>query len=472
MCFAKLMVFLLLAASSIAAALASESVVSAKLTALNSALAKLQELNEVLAAAREDVLADEGPVARGFAEENGDTVGKQPSALVHKLRPHAIAFYSGMNKRWTGDIFPGFDDDDEEDDDEEDDDDEDDRKTLFESADPVEWAVLCSVTVALIVLDFTVVQKIPSSSDSHAKILMFWVAVAMAYNAYFWIRNGNEDGIDWCSGYFLEWLLSMDNIFVFHLIFKAYNTPEDQLHKALFFGIFGAVVFRMAFFMAAGSLLDAFDWVRFVFGAFLIYSGYTTAMYDDDDDEDVENTFVVRGLKKCLGGRLLETYADDGSFFVRDDEGRLRVTLLMFIVMMCEASDIMFAVDSVSAKVGQIRDQYIAYSSSVLAMFGLRAMFFVIKDLCDYFEMLKYGLSFILIFIGLELMFSHWIHLSSATVCFVILLVFIGCIGVSHLRRNREEGDESEAKIGEDVSIEKKNVEDSACSSSNEVKGS
>merc|ERR1719213_1475251 len=129
---------------------------------------------------------------------------------------------------------------------------------------------------------------------------------------------------------------------------------------------------------------------------------------------------MIRGLRACLGSRLQETYDLEGNGFIVESEGRWKITLLVYIVICLEVTDILFAIDSVSAKVAQIPNQYVAYSSSVLALFGLRAMFFIIKDLVEYFELLKFGLCFILVFIGLELMASHWVHLSSSTVFFVI----------------------------------------------------
>lgn len=302
----------------------------------------------------------------------------------------------------------------------------DSQSNLLSAAPFNEWLVFGWTIVALLVLDATLLRHFSGAGfKSNLIMLMIWIFAGLCYNVYFGARYGMQAGCDWLTGYFLEWLLSMDNLFVFHLIFKVYKTPKALLHKALFFGIIGAVFFKMIFFLFIGSLIHMVHWLRFVFGGLLIYSGVEAATSDDDEDEDVENTISVRLLRRCLGSRLKNTYNTiDQRLFVWED-GRLCMTMLVHVILCLEFTDILFAVDSVSAKVAQIPNQYIAYSSSVFAMFGLRAMFFIVKDLVDLFELLKYGICIILVFIGLELMLSDFIHLDSRTVCFIIMSVFM-----------------------------------------------
>jgi len=189
--------------------------------------------------------------------------------------------------------------------------------------------------------------------------------------------------------------------------------------------------------MALASLLHLFDWIRFVFGAFLIWSGIEAAREEEDDDDDVMNTRLVRTLKWLLGNRLREDYDNEThAIFIRDEKGRLQVTVLFVVICILEVTDVIFAVDSVSAKISQIPQEYIAFSSSVLAMFGLRATFFIVHDLVQMFEMLKYGLCIILIFIGLELMFSQWLKLDSSTVCLLIVGVFFCSILISAVKNH------------------------------------
>jgi len=222
-------------------------------------------------------------------------------------------------------------------------------------------------------------------------------------------------------------LLSMDNLFVFHIIFRAYGTPREALHKALFFGIVGAIVSRLCFFVVVSSLLEYVKWFRFVAGIFLMWSGIQCAREEDDDDteDSLEDYSAIRFLKSCLGSRLLPTYGEDSRSLMEHQGGQLCFTLLVPVIFTLEITDLVFALDSVSAKAAQIPDYWVSVSSSILAMFGLRAMFFVIQDLVDLFKLLKYGLCFILVFIGMELMVSDFVQLPPQAVCAVILSVFI-----------------------------------------------
>lgn len=306
------------------------------------------------------------------------------------------------------------------------------KHTLFNAAPGSEWVVLFLTILVLLLVDLFILQQYKRTKTTNLINLAFWIVCGLAYNVYFLVRYEKQAATDWFIGYLLEWMLSMDNLFVFHLVFNVYKTPERQMHRALFFGIVGAVAFRMVFFVALGSLLYLFDWVRFIFGAVLIWSGVEAARSDGDDDEDIANMYSVRALKWVCGSRLMETYDEQGaSFFMRNANGQLCVTMLFFVVLCLELTDILFAVDSVSAKVSQIADQYIAYSSSVIAIFSLRAMFFVIHDLVEIFDLLKYGLCFILVFIGAELMLNKVVALSPSTVCIIILAVFMTCIAGS-----------------------------------------
>jgi len=179
--------------------------------------------------------------------------------------------------------------------------------------------------------------------------------------------------------------------------------------------------------------------MRWPFGALLIWSGFEAARSNDDDGADFKDTRLIRFLKWVLGDRLRESYDKNGKMFVQDaTTGTVQVTLLFIVVACVELTDIVFALDSVSAKVAQLPDSYVAFSSSVLAMFGLRAMFFIVKDLVDTFSMLKYGLCLILVFIGAELMFSKFIRLAPSTVCITIVAVFVVCTAASYTTHNNQ----------------------------------
>jgi len=311
--------------------------------------------------------------------------------------------------------------------------------SFFKSASKQQWTALVSFCAILFIMDMLVLQRLPDTFTMHIFCIFFWLSMAAVFNGWIFGTLGEEAGIEWCSGYFLEWMLSMDNLFVFHLIFKKYSTPPKQIHYGVFVGIFGAVALRMAFFMILSTLLHMFHWIRIPFGLLLVWSGIETAMGGDDDDgEDVADTALIKGLKSLLGSRLRDSYAEDGGLFTYSKDGKLQATVLFVVVICLEATDILFAVDSVSAKVAQIPNQYLSFSSSVIAMFALRAMFFVIEDLVKLFSLLQYGLCVILVFIGVQLIFANWLHMPASTVCALIMSVFAVCIAGSWIIKNKE----------------------------------
>jgi tellurite resistance protein TerC len=344
------------------------------------------------------------------------------------------------------------------------------------SAPASDWATLAGVVLVLMLLDFLVFSRMTSYSEAstirdeqdekaagnaddagppqqlpepepesqerprsqshwaNLFVLLCWIVCGLAFNALIFFTKGERKGVTWLCGYLLEWMLSFDNIFVFHLVFRTYKTPRELMHKALFFGILGAVIFRVVFFATLLSVMHVLHWVRFAFGVLLVYSGFQAAVEGDDDADPAEST-AMRCFQGCLGSRVLGRYDVEGRRLFVTEDGKLLATMLVPVIFCLEVTDILFAVDSVSAKVAQIPDVYIAYSSSVLAMFGLRAMFFVIQDMVEAFDLLKYGLCFILVFIGIELLLADHVELPVHVVCVVICSVLLVCVAASALQR-------------------------------------
>jgi len=299
-----------------------------------------------------------------------------------------------------------------------------------------ELITLFAVVCVLICLDAWICQRCGRSRRIHCCMVTFWIACGLGYNILYTVRHGKKDGVDWFIGYALEWMLSLDNLFAFQFIMRVYAAPSPIQHKALFFGVLSAMVWRLLMFFAVGWMMHSIHYIQFVFGFILIYAG-VKSLHEDDDDQDPNDMIFIKILKKCLGSRLRDSYdLENHSIFVYDPEdGRLCATLLVPLIFCIELTDIIFAVDSVSAKVAQIPNQYIAYSSSVFAILGLRAMYFVIDDLVRYFDTLKFGVCSILVFIGCELMISGKYQLPDWIVCVVIITVFNFCIVMSILQK-------------------------------------
>eukprot|EP00927_Polykrikos_kofoidii_P013197 TRINITY_DN15726_c0_g1_i3.p1 TRINITY_DN15726_c0_g1~~TRINITY_DN15726_c0_g1_i3.p1 ORF type:complete len:460 (-),score=86.28 TRINITY_DN15726_c0_g1_i3:39-1418(-) len=295
------------------------------------------------------------------------------------------------------------------------------------------WIFLITISM-LMLLDFFVLRKL---AHKHTTAVFFRVLCATLYGAHWWTVKGTTPGIEWFFGYLLELILSIDNVFVFQLIFAAFRVPENNQHTALFFGIIGALLMRLLFFFVMSKLVVALHWLRVVFGLILISSGIQ-ATYENDEEEDITNSATVRFFQGILGTRQLSTFDQDARILVTDEDGRWCLTMLFPIIVMMESADLIFAVDSLSAKVARLDDHFAAYTSSAFAIFALRAMTLVLMDLIEYFSHLKYGICIILVFIGSELMLCDFVKLPTSAVTLIILAVFFVSI-VSSIQAKQAE---------------------------------
>ncbi|CAE7199096.1 unnamed protein product [Symbiodinium natans] len=268
-----------------------------------------------------------------------------------------------------------------------------------------EWVILFQVVVVLLLLDFLVLRKVKSSVRNHVALTVFWLSIGMLYNVHIWYLYGADQAIYWFSGFSLEWMLSMDNLVVFSLIMTTYRVPPSLTRKALFVGIVGCVLMRLGFFLILEDVLKHEKILQVGMGVVLMASG-GQAMFEEDSEGEIVDTYVVRATKACLGNRLEERYdTEEHRLFVYRD-GKYKATLLVFVIILLEITDLMFALDSVSAKIAAVPNQFIAYSSTVMAVFSLRAAFFIVHDLVQQIEALKYGVAFIVAYIGVQLILS------------------------------------------------------------------
>uniref|UniRef100_A0A832I2J8 TerC family protein n=1 Tax=Eiseniibacteriota bacterium TaxID=2212470 RepID=A0A832I2J8_UNCEI len=236
-----------------------------------------------------------------------------------------------------------------------------------------------------------------------------WVALALAFNYGFYLyasqrfgpEIGAQKGLEFLTGYIVEKSLSVDNIFVFVMVFSYFAIPAKYQHRVLFYGILGALVFR-AIFIALGSVLMAFQWVVLLFGAFLILTGLKM-MFVPEKGIDPEKNPVIRLLRRLLP----ITPALEGQRFVVRRDGRLYGTPLLVALVFVEVSDIIFAVDSVPAIFALTREPLIVFTSNVFAILGLRAMYFMLAGIVDRFVYLKYGLALVLVFVGLKMVWLN-----------------------------------------------------------------
>lgn len=256
-----------------------------------------------------------------------------------------------------------------------------------------------------------------------------WVALALLFNAGVWHGRGRDSGLEFLTGYVVELSLSVDNLFVFLLIFAGFKVPGPYQHKALFWGILGALVMRALFIAAGVTLMNKFHWIIYLFGAVLIVSGVKMGL-EKDKEVHPERNPVLR-----LFRRFMPVTADfcEGRFFVRSNQ-RWMATPLFVVLLMLESTDLVFAVDSVPAVLAITQDPFIVYTSNVFAILGLRSMFFALAGLIRLFHYLHYGLSAILVFVGTKMLISGFYKIPTLPSLLVIVGLLSAAIAASIIR--------------------------------------
>ncbi len=262
--------------------------------------------------------------------------------------------------------------------------------------------------LAMLALDLLVINKkdhVISLKESISWTIV-WIALALLFNLLIYYWKGPEVGLQFLAGYLIEKALSIDNIFVFLLVFKYFNVPALYLHRILFWGILGAIIMRALFIGAGITLVTRFHWIIYLFGAFLVLTGIKMA-FQKDKDLDPESNPVLKLFRRFFP--VSDQY-DGGKFFIRR-EGILTATPLFIVLLFVEVTDVIFAVDSIPAVFAITLDPFIVYTSNIFAILGLRALFFVLAGMMDKFHYLQYGLSAILVFVGAKMLISGIYHI-------------------------------------------------------------
>lgn len=255
---------------------------------------------------------------------------------------------------------------------------------------------------------------------------VFWIILGLSFGVFMWYEEGREIGMQYLTGYVVEKSLSVDNLFVFLVIFRAFSIEKQHQHRLLFWGILGAIVLRGIMIALGAQLINSFHGIIYVFGAFLVWTGISL-WFSGDKQFDPKASPVYRYIKRVLpftdephNGRLTKII-----------NGKRHFTLAFAALVLIEASDVMFAVDSVPAVFGITRDPFIVYSSNIFAILGLRSLFFVLEDFMDRFHLLKYGLAIVLTFVGLKMCFEWYIKVAPPVSLAVIGVVLAGSMVLS-----------------------------------------
>ncbi len=296
------------------------------------------------------------------------------------------------------------------------------------------WIGFIAFVIALLCLDLFVFHKKDQVMKVKVALLwsVFWIGLAVVFNLGVYFLLGKVKALEFFTGYLIEESLSVDNLFVFIMIFGFFKIEPKYQHKILFWGIIGAIIMRAVFIFAGVALIERFAWIMYIFGAFLIYTGLKMLFEKENADYNPNQNVLIRGFKKIF------PVTDDMSkhqFFIR--KGKILYATPFFIALLViEASDLIFAVDSIPAVLSVSKDPFIVYTSNIFAILGLRSLYFALSGIMDYFHYLKYALSGILTFIGFKMClnefsidFGYSYHISN----FVSLAVIISFLTASIL---------------------------------------
>ncbi|MEO5563622.1 MAG: TerC/Alx family metal homeostasis membrane protein [Chitinophagaceae bacterium] len=257
----------------------------------------------------------------------------------------------------------------------------------------------------------------------------FWVGLALAFFIFMWIENGQTTALEYLSAYLMEWSLSIDNIFVFILIFSSFNVKEKDYGRVLLLGILMAIIFRVIFITVGVALVHQFEWLLYIFGVFLVYTGVKMFTTENDDQFDPQRSKVYKFIKRVIP---LVPHDGGGKFIIREN-GKKRYTILFVVVIMLAVIDIVFALDSIPAVLGISKDNMVIYTSNIFAVLGLRSLFFLLRGAVTKFDYLQQGIAIVLVFIGLKMLAEHWINqwITKTTQVFISLGVILVCISGS-----------------------------------------
>jgi len=293
---------------------------------------------------------------------------------------------------------------------------------------PLFWGLFLAGVGVILFLDLGVVNRHAHAIRPREAALWtgFCVSLALLFAGWLGWRFGSRPALEFTTGYLIEYALSVDNLFVFLVLFRYFAVPARLQHRVLFWGILGALVLRAAFILSGAALIARFHWLIYVFGAFLLVTG-VRLLATDDEEVHPERNPVIR-----LARRLLPVTSDyrGQRFFVRE-AGRSLATPLFLVLLAIEATDVVFAVDSIPAIFGVTRDPFIVFTSNIFAILGLRALYFLLHDFMGRFYYLKHGLGFVLVFVGAKMLVGPWLKVPIGISLAVIASLLAGSVAVS-----------------------------------------
>ncbi len=295
------------------------------------------------------------------------------------------------------------------------------------------WSVFILLSLFLFFIDFKLSVSRPHeiTLKESLTLCMFWVGAALIYGVLVWYYLGNLKFAEYLTAYIVEYSLSVDNMFVFLMIFSYFSIEKKYQPKILVIGIISAVVMRMIFIFVGTELVRRFSWMLYIFAFILIYSGFKMFSSKESDRIEPDKNLIFRLFKKYLP---VDMEIKDGRFWVIRN-GKIFFTSLFAVLILIETTDLIFAVDSIPAVLSISQDRLIVYSSNIFAVIGLRSLYFSLAALNDYFRYLKHGVSVVLIYIGIKMLLSKFIHINPFLSLIVVLTILSFSILISVLKR-------------------------------------
>jgi tellurite resistance protein TerC len=290
----------------------------------------------------------------------------------------------------------------------------------------ISYLVFSIGLVIALVFDLGLLSK-KSTSISYKRALLqtlFWVSLSMAFFGFVWFENGTHTALEYLSAYLMEWSLSIDNIFVFILIFSFLKIKEEDHARVLLIGILMAIIFRIIFIAVGMGLVARFEWILYIFGGFLIYTGFKMFTTNQEEDFKPNESMVYQFMKKYF--RLTDENPH-GRFFLTHN-GKKYFTRLAVVIIMLASTDIIFAVDSIPAVFAISQNAMVVYTSNIFAVLGLRSLFFLLRGAVSKFDYLQHGISVVLIFIGTKMLLAKWMHIPIWLSLIVIIATISGSI--------------------------------------------
>jgi tellurite resistance protein TerC len=289
---------------------------------------------------------------------------------------------------------------------------------------PALWGAFLAGVLVLLAVDLWFASRRSSAQTFRSALLwsLFWIALSLAFGGYIWTRFGGEQGLEFFAGYMLEKSLSIDNLFVFVLLFRSFAIPPAQQHRVLFWGVLGALILRGTLILIGVELVHHFHFVVMIFGAVLIVTALRLAFGRDGGPAQAPtDSLIVRFVRARVP---MTAHIEGPHFFVRE-AGRLLATPLLLAVVAAESADLVFALDSIPAVFAVTDDSFLVFSSNVCALLGLRALYFVVAGALTRVRYLKAGLSAILLFVGTKMIVDRWMQVPTGTSLAVIAAILI-----------------------------------------------